>query len=140
MTTISFKMFSRLAISNLAFPNSELTQWIDTLPRFGFSGLEIAPTKIWGDWQTIDRRHVEQFSKRLQSMNISVPALQSLLFGRPHLQLFSSAIDFEPLRNHFVEHLLPIAGILQANVMIFGSPKNRCKPLRNMVRRLSTFM
>ena len=122
-------MFSKLAISNLAFPESELPTWVDGLRSQGFSGLEIAPTKIWGDWNSINISEVQNFSKYLKSLGVAVPALQSLLFGRPHLKLFSAQEVFEHLRKHFTDHVLPIAEILEAPVLIFGSPKNRVAPV-----------
>jgi sugar phosphate isomerase/epimerase len=114
----------RRAISNLAWP-AELDA--DVLPRLtdlGFSALEVAPTRLWADPLAEDADSVAVLRRTVEATGLRIVALQSLLFGRPELQLFGDADSRRRLHDHLLGMARLAAG-LGATRLVFGSPGNR---------------
>jgi sugar phosphate isomerase/epimerase len=55
---------------------------------------------------------------------LATPSLQSLLFGRPDLQVFGTDQQQADLVAHLA-HVAQLAAAMRAKVLVFGSPKNR---------------
>lgn len=110
----------RLTISNLAWEPQAEAGVLETLRGRGIGAIEIAPTKIWPDWQGLSRESAEAYLKSLGDIRVS--SFQSLLFGRPELSIFGES------RERTLEHLKQVAELaswLKAGPLVFGSPKNR---------------
>ena len=113
----------KLAISNIAWAQHDDPLILSQLKELGVSGIEIAPTKVWPDWKNISQKSVEAYKHKLNDLGFKVPSLQALLFGKPELNLFNT-----DCHQQYLEHLKLVADVangLDANVLIFGSPKNR---------------
>ena len=115
----------KYSISNLTWGSSALDEIIPRLATTGLQGVEIAPTAIWPDLSNVCDQEVTKFKEYLESHNLVVSGVQSLLYGRPELQLFDQRC-WGDLRKH-LENLIRIGGLLGAEVAVFGSPKNRVK-------------
>ena len=115
----------KYSISNLAWGDTPLDQVVPQLANAGLHGVEIAPTAIWPDLEKLCDVEVSEFKKYLESHNLVVSGIQSLLYGHPELQLFDQTC-WEDLQKH-LENLIRIGGLLGAEVAVFGSPKNRLK-------------
>jgi D-psicose/D-tagatose/L-ribulose 3-epimerase len=102
-----------------------LHEVIPKLSNVGIEGIEIAPTAIWPDLDVLSDEDIFQFKAYLDSHNLVVSGVQSLLYGHPELQLFDQKC-WEQLRRH-LEKMIQIGGLLGADVAVFGSPKNRVK-------------
>lgn len=116
----------KLAVSNIAWDEREQEEVLKLLLKHGVTGVEVAPTKIWPDWQGVDDASVQAAAERFHSAGFMIPALQSVLFGRPDLQVFGS----DQSREALLEHLSRVGSIargLGAEVLVFGSPKNRLR-------------
>lgn len=110
----------RLTISNLAWEKEAEAGVLAMLKEKGVGAVELAPTKIWPDWQGITRESAKQYLESLG--NIRVSSFQSLLFGRPDYSIFGES------RNNTMQHLKMVAELaswLGAGPLVFGSPKNR---------------
>lgn len=113
----------RLAVSNIAWAAEETPAALAALVAGGAQGVEIAPTMVWPDWQGATPEAARALRARLADGGLAVPALQSILFARPDLQVFG---DTAALAGHLA-HVAALAGALGAGVMVFGSPRNRLR-------------
>jgi D-psicose/D-tagatose/L-ribulose 3-epimerase len=114
----------RLAVSNIAWDETEQPIILAEFRALGVSGVEIAPTKLWPDWVGADPDAAHCVRHLIEVQGLQIPAIQSVLFGLPKLQLFGSTDSIQD----FVTHLAAvarIAGALGAAAIVFGSPRNR---------------
>ena len=113
----------KLAISNIAWEKHDEPQMLHMLKRYNVNGIEIAPTKIWPNWEGATQKNAEAYRKQMANEGFDIPAMQAILFGRSDLQLF------EPeCHTNFLEHIKCVADLsagLGAKVLVFGAPKNR---------------
>ncbi|HZS04868.1 MAG TPA: sugar phosphate isomerase/epimerase family protein [Blastocatellia bacterium] len=114
----------KLAISNIAWDHSEEDAVADLLVAHGVRGVEIAPTKIWPAPDQVPDDSAREYRQYWASRNIEIVAFQSLLFGRPELEIFKTD---EARRRTFdyLSQLVRLAAGLGAGVLVFGSPRNR---------------
>ena len=113
----------KLSVSNIAWSENDTDTALELLSVNHFQGVEVAPTKIHSDWNTFTISKVSDYKKKLDSHNLKVPALQSLCFNRPDLQIFltqSHTMFFEHIKK-----VIEIMNTLEASVLVFGSPQNR---------------
>jgi D-psicose/D-tagatose/L-ribulose 3-epimerase len=114
----------KIAISNLAWEVSENRRIADIMSAHKIKGVELAPTKMWPDLSAADDDSILACRNWWTDRGIRIVALQSLLFGRPDLNLFGN----EDVRRRMLDYLgsaIRIAAQLGAAVLVFGSPKNR---------------
>ena len=114
----------RLAISNIAWTPAEDDAVGEAMRREGAAAVEIAPTLYWPDPLAASAAEVDACREAWARRGFPVAALQSLLFGQPHLQLFGDTSDEMARR---LEGMAGLAARLGAPVMVFGSPKNRLR-------------
>jgi D-psicose/D-tagatose/L-ribulose 3-epimerase len=113
----------KLAVSNIAWDEAEQLEILPALAAAGVTGIEIAPTKIWPDWTGATPEAAARLRAALAARGFVVPALQSILFGRPDLRVFGG---HAALVDH-IALVAALAGALGAGVMVFGSPRNRLR-------------
>ena len=117
---------TRLAVSNIAWEPQEDDTVAKVLRREGVSGVEIAPTK----WRArpFDASAVEiaEYRRSWEDRGVRIVSLQSLLFGRPDLQLFGSDAVRAALAD-YLRRVIDFGASLGAHAMVFGSPKNRLR-------------
>lgn len=115
----------KLSISNIAWDRHDDPQILSVLTNCGVQGIEIAPTKIWNNWEGANKEAAKNYRDRLADQGFAIPAMQAILFGRPDLKVFDAASH-----NDFLTHIRLIAELaegLGAKVLVFGSPKNRLR-------------
>lgn len=113
----------KLAISNIAWETHDDPDVLQILKKQDVSGIEIAPTKLWPDWQGANYKEAKQYRKKMHNLGFELPAMQAILFGKPELQLFDKTSH-----NQFLEHIKLVSELangLGSKVLVFGSPKNR---------------
>ncbi len=116
----------KLAISNLAWNSADDLAVAALLQSLRIDGVELAPTKVWNDPLAVTSSEADDYRQMWASFGIEVVAIQSLLFGRPDLQLFDTA----EARARTFDHLAGMTRLaerLGARAIVFGSPKNRIK-------------
>jgi D-psicose/D-tagatose/L-ribulose 3-epimerase len=116
----------RHAVSNIAWGPAEDEAAFGYLAEHGAAGLEIAPTRVWPDWEGAGLAAAGALRRRLDASGLACPALQAVLFGRPELQLFGTPEQRRALREHLV-FVAELAAELGAGIVVFGSPKNRLR-------------
>jgi sugar phosphate isomerase/epimerase len=114
------------AISNLAFKNYPINEALTFLSQSQVGGLEIAPTLVWNTREFTTTNEREEFKNLISNHGLSIIALQSLLYGKPELQLFGDARAQESLMKHLKE-MINLCRILGGQSLSFGSPTNRIK-------------
>jgi len=113
----------KLAISNIAWEQHDDPIILELLKANGVTGIEVAPTKLWLDWEGASHKAAAEYRKFMNAKEFDLPAMQAILFGKPELQLFdkSSHVDF-------LEHIKLVADLANgfgSKVLVFGAPKNR---------------
>lgn len=116
----------RLAVSNIAWDRADEAEIVELFRREDVVGVEIAPTKWRDDPLGAPAADVITLRKRWNDAGVSIVSLQSLLFGRPDLQLFGDASSRAALKD-FLMRTMDFASLLGARALVFGSPKNRLR-------------
>lgn len=114
----------RMSISNIAWDTEENELVIPLLKKMGLAEIEIAPTKFWERPLEISDLEVETLKNEWLSKGISFVAMQSLLFGQSHLNLFASE-ESRQMMLLYLSGIISLAGKLGVDSLVFGSPKNR---------------
>jgi len=113
----------KLSISNLAWEKTEEEAVLKLLAEKEVTGIEIAPSKVWHDWQGITPHHVRRYREKL-AQEFQISALQAILFGYPNYRLFGSSQERRDTMNH-LRFVSDIATDLGTQVMVLGAPRNR---------------
>lgn len=114
----------KLAFSNIAWNADEDAAAPALLCGLGVQGVEVAPTRLWPDWAGATPEAAAAFSQAMHAAGLATPSFQSLLFGRPDLQVFGTPQQQSDLVAHLAR-VAQLAAAMQARVLVFGSPKNR---------------
>lgn len=115
----------RFAVSNIAWAPALDDAIAAELLDAGAAGVEIAPTTIWPDplVSTVEDRRACR--DRWLNRGLPILSLQSLVFGRPDLQLFDPRTR-GALKDRLLG-ILEVARDLGAGPLVFGSPRNRTR-------------
>jgi sugar phosphate isomerase/epimerase len=113
----------RLSASNLAWGSQGLDAFLTAVREHGLQGVEIAPTAVWPESPSVSHEQIAQLRARLQGNGLQVSGLQSLLYGKPDLQLLDRS-TWPSLLDH-LRQVIGLAGALGATCAVFGSPRNR---------------
>ena len=114
----------KLSVSNIAWNIEEEQEIFDILLSNGVTGIEVAPTKIWPEWKGADRKQALITKQNYQNQGFVIPALQAILFAKPEMKVFGESHSQIELLAH-LERVASLASVLGAEIMVFGSPKNR---------------
>jgi sugar phosphate isomerase/epimerase len=121
-----------LSISNLAWNNRNFDKVLKLLKKYRFNGVEILPTKIWGNWKNIDKKKLLKFRKYLNDKNIKVSSIQSLFFNTN--LLLERDEDEKKIIQHFY-FLIKIAKTLRCKNLVFGSPAFRKRKKNSKIQQ-----
>jgi D-psicose/D-tagatose/L-ribulose 3-epimerase len=116
----------KLSASNLAWPVGQDRMALPMLHAEGFSGIEVAPSRIWPGWVGATPEAADRLRRDYADEGFAVPALQAVLFGVSQAQLFTTSVT----RWAFGQHLRAIADLAQgfgAAVVVLGAPRSRLK-------------
>lgn len=116
----------KLAVSNIAWEPSEEASAADLLQTLGVNLIELAPTKRWPDLTRAPTAEVATYRRWWEERGFTVVATQSILFGRPDLQVFGPPAGRRQTLD-FLKTTISLSAGLGAKVIVFGSPKNRQK-------------
>ena len=115
----------KYSLSNLSWGKTPIHQMLPQIKNVGFHGIEIAPTVIWPEIKSVAVSEVEKMRNLIESYGLAVSGLQSLLYGHADYQLFSRSTW--PMMRLHLEYMFSLAKTLGAEVVVFGSPRNRLK-------------
>lgn len=116
----------RLAVSNIAWEPSEDDSIADTLRRAGVGGVEIAPTKWRERPLEASSADIAAYRRAWADRGLPIVSIQSLLFGRPDLQLFGDERSRVAMLDYLCR-IIELSAALGARTLVFGSPKNRVR-------------
>jgi D-psicose/D-tagatose/L-ribulose 3-epimerase len=114
----------KITISNIAWNKEEDEAIALLLKKYAIGGVEIAPTKIWANPIKESNEAIIMYKKFWENKGIKVSSVQSILFGHPEMNIFTSK---ESRLNtlHYLREMIRVSAQLGAGVIVFGSPKNR---------------
>lgn len=115
----------KYSLSNLSWGETPIQQMLPRIKQVGFHGIEIAPTAIWPEIKSTDILEIKKMRDLIEGCGLEVSGLQSLLYGHPDYQLFSK--NTWPMMRSHLEFMFSLANTLGAEVVVFGSPRNRIK-------------
>ena len=116
----------RLAVSNLAWEPDQDDKIAELLWSEHITGVEIAPTKWRARPLEATAADVAAYRRAWENRGLTIVSLQSLLFGRPDLQLFGDATVRRAMLD-YLRGMVDLAAALGAGVLVLGSPKNRLR-------------
>jgi sugar phosphate isomerase/epimerase len=114
----------KLAVSNIGWEPREDDAVAAVLRREGVNGIEIAPTKWRSDPLDATATEVAEYRRSWEDRGLPIVAMQSLLFGKPELQLFAGAGPRRAMLD-YLKRMLDLGAALGATAAVFGSPSNR---------------
>lgn len=113
------------AVSNIALPAYDHLGDLPRLAEVGYSGLEVAPSRVWRDtWHGLANTDVDAYRRAIEDAGLHVVGLHSLVFDHPELQLFGDA-DSVAGTLSFMAHLSALCRDLGGRTLIWGGGRKR---------------
>lgn len=117
----------KLAISNIAWTAQEDEAVYAMMNRYGYTGLEIAPTRFFETDPYEDLERVKDWRGVFGAeTGFDIPSMQSIWFGRQE-KLFADAHQRQVLLA-YTKKAVDFASAVRCANLVFGSPKNRAVP------------
>lgn len=114
----------KLSISNIGWNVEQDVQVYELMKKYGYSGLEIAPTRIFPETPYEKKRDAAAWSKELKKgYGFSVPSIQSIWFGRKE-KLFGTE-DERLVLVDYTKKAVNFAVAIACKNLVFGCPRNR---------------
>ncbi len=114
----------KLSVSNIAWDEAYDDMVYALMQKRGFSGLEIAPTRIFRDNPYDHTGDAKIWAKNLQDkFGLTVSSMQSIWYGRTE-KIFSSEHERETLLS-YTKKAIDFAEAINCKNLVFGCPKNR---------------
>ena len=114
----------RLAMSAIAWEPPEDDAAARILREQGFTGVELAPTKIFARADKASDAELASCRTAWEGRGLRIVALQALLFGRADLTMFGNTHDATV---EYLSGVVRLGARLGAGALIFGSPRNRAR-------------
>lgn len=113
-----------LAISNIAWTADEDDAVYKLMHQYGFTGLEIAPTRLFEKPYEVNPECLQKARTVIEEAGLSVVAMQSIFHGHPELALFKESERLSAMK-HYTCAALRFACAMGVKAVVFGSPRNR---------------
>jgi sugar phosphate isomerase/epimerase len=118
----------KLAISNIGWEKECDEQVYGLMKKYGCSGVEIAPTRIFPEKPYERISEASQWADDLKNKHrFTVPSIQSIWFGRKEM-LFGSQEEYKSLFD-YTKKAIDFAGAVKSGNLVFGCLKNRNVPV-----------
>jgi sugar phosphate isomerase/epimerase len=113
-----------LSISNIAWDVGYDKEMYLFLQQLGYSGLEIAPTRIFSELPYERISEAKEWALNLkEKYNLEIPSMQSIWYGHTE-RIFGSGIERQVLIDYTKKAIL-FANAIGCKNLVFGNPKNR---------------
>lgn len=114
----------KLSISNIAWSSDNDSKMLAYLKNAEFTGLEIAPTRIFSELPYEKLAQAAQFADMLkQRYQLEISSMQSIWFGRVE-RIFGTEEERLTLVN-YTQKAIDFAVEIGCKNLVFGCPKNR---------------
>ena len=118
---------SKLAISNIGWAEENDATVYDLMKKYGFRGLEIAPTRIFSERPYDMNSEAEAWSKKLKSeYGFCIPSMQSIWYGRQE-KIFGTNEERKTLLV-YTKKAIDFSVAIGCKNLVFGCPRNRNFP------------
>lgn len=113
-----------LSISNIAWEEKDDICVYEKLKKFKYNGVEIAPTRVFGEHPYDKIQNAKDFSdKLLKKYSLKVSSIQSIWYGKNE-KIFGSQGEREELIK-YTQKAIIFAESIGAGNLVMGCPKNR---------------
>lgn len=113
-----------LSISNIGWSVEQDSEVYKLMQEYGFSGLEIAPTRIFPEKPYDKLDAAKKWGEDLKKQyGFSVSSMQSIWYGRQE-KIFGSKEEFNTLVE-YTKKAIDFASIIGCRNLVFGCPRNR---------------
>lgn len=117
----------KLSISNIAWAADSDEIVYDIMKKQGFSGLEIAPTRIFLEKPYEKIENASEWSKEImKNYGFEISSIQSIWYGREE-KIFGSSEERQILIE-YTKKAIDFAATIKCRNIVFGCPKNRNIP------------
>ncbi|MBD5524298.1 MAG: sugar phosphate isomerase/epimerase [Lachnospiraceae bacterium] len=114
----------KLSISNIGWDREKDVLVYGLMKKYGFCGLEIAPTRIFENAPYEKLSEAKEWSDNLkEEYGFCVPSMQSIWYGRQE-KLFGSSEQRKQLLN-YTKKAIDFAMAIECANLVFGCPRNR---------------
>lgn len=128
----------KLAISNIGWSTVNDSSIYSFMNKYGYSGLEIAPTRIFAETPYDKINEAMQWRDQLnKEYGFAIPSMQSIWFGRQE-RLFGTAEERKILIN-YTKKAIDFAAAICCTNLVFGCPQNRNKPQNAVLQHAIDF-
>lgn len=116
----------KLSISNIAWDKEKDIEMYEYLSKLNFSGIEIAPTRIFEIDPYLHMEDAKQWKENLESnYDLEISSMQSIWYGKKG-NIFNS--DDAKKFIEYTKKAIDFANSIKCNNLVFGCPKNRVMP------------
>lgn len=113
-----------LAISNIGWDIAEDKAMYAQMQSYGYTGLEIAPTRVFGDLPYERSKEAKDWSEALKKeYGFCIPSMQSIWYGRSE-RLFGTKEERKRLME-YTKKAIDLAATIKCKNLVFGCPRNR---------------
>ena len=114
----------KITISNIAWENNKLSEYLKFIKNLGCYGIELAPSTIWPEPINSSLEERKKFKGLVEDLGLKIVGFHALLFSRPDLQLFKTSETREKTIKYLFQ-MIKLCSDLGGTQLVFGSPKNR---------------
>lgn len=116
-----------LSISNIGWDASKDASVYELMKQYGYSGLEIAPTRIFPETPYENMKDAKEWAESLKkNEGFTVPSMQSIWFGRQE-KIFGTSEERQVLVE-YTKKAIDFAESISCENLVFGCPRNRNIP------------
>ncbi len=117
----------KLSISNIGWAAGDDLKLYTFMKKYGYSGLEIAPTRIFPENPYDRLAQAREWSENLKKeYGFEIPSMQSIWYGRQE-KLFGSREERQSLIA-YTKKGIDFANAIGCGNLVFGCPRNRVLP------------
>ena len=128
----------KLSYSNIAWNPEQDLEMYEFLQKQGFTGLEIAPTRLFPDNPYDSLNSAREIAETLKNKyGLSVSSMQSIWYGKSE-SIFGSD-DEKRILVEYTKKAIDFAAVISCKNLVFGCPKNRNMPESGDVKAAEEF-
>lgn len=117
----------KLSVSNIGWEAEQDEQVYRMMKQYGYSGLEIAPTRIFPETPYEKNTHAKEWSEKLKKdYGFIVSSMQSIWYGRQE-KVFGTQEERRIL-TEYTKKAVDFAKNIGCKNLVFGCPRNRNLP------------
>ena len=117
----------KLSVSNIAWSPERDETVLNLLKKHGFSGVEIAPTRLFPEAPYDKTEEAKAVKNDLENrFGLEIPSMQSIWYGVPD-RIFGTAEERTRL-TAYSHRAIDFAEAISCKNLVFGCPKNRALP------------